>query len=97
MEKERQIRLSIRPAARLRKAWADVTNRYLEQYGHDERIDRGLTEQPTIHECVVARELEKLKTEKEMLLRSLNCADDASISAVKKEIATMESALQKAV
>ncbi len=40
-------------------------------------------------------ELEELKTEKEMLLRSLNCADDASVSAVKKEIATMESALQK--
>ena len=42
-----------------RKAWADVTNRYLERYGHDERIDhrshadRGLTDQPTIHEGVV--------------------------------------------
>ena len=216
-----------------RKAWADVTNRYLERYGHDERIDhrshadRGLTEQPTIHEGVVARALEKkgaisdrceinrqikadnallrelkatvkklmqavmntvpaiaeameklrssmlifsyqlrhigvgkynmgkrvkavkpeleryadlvqqtkdkskerktllaekketpfyqipklhdltrriaelteeieeLKTEKEMLLRSLDCADDAGISAVKKEIATLEGALQK--
>lgn len=48
-----------------RKAWADVTNRYLEQYGHDVRIDhrshaeRGLDEQPTIHEGVVARALEK--------------------------------------
>ena len=48
-----------------RKAWADVTNRYLAQYGHDARIDhrshaeRGLTEQPTIHEGVVARALEK--------------------------------------
>ena len=48
-----------------RKAWADVTNRYLTKYGHDERIghrshaDRGLTEQPTIHEGVVARALEK--------------------------------------
>ena len=48
-----------------RKAWADVTNRYLEQYGHDARIDhrshaeRGLTEQPTIHEGVVARAMEK--------------------------------------
>ena len=47
-----------------RKAWADVTNRYLERYGHDARIDhrshaeRGLTEQPTIHEGVVARALE---------------------------------------
>ena len=216
-----------------RAAWADVANRYLERYGHDERIDhrshadRGLTEQPTIHEGVVARALEKkgiisdrceinrqikadnallrelkatvkklmqtvkntvpaiaeamekirssmlifsyqlrhigvgkhnmgrrvkavkpeleryaglvqqikekskerkallaetketpfyqipklhdltrriteltealeeLKTEKEMLLRSLDCSDDASISAVKKEIATMEGALHK--
>ena len=40
-------------------------------------------------------ELEELKTEKAMLLRSLDCADDAGISAVKKEIATMEGAMQK--
>ena len=39
--------------------------------------------------------MEELKTEKEMVLRSLNCADDAGISAVKKEIATLEGALQK--
>jgi hypothetical protein len=39
--------------------------------------------------------LEELKTEKEMLLRSLDCADDAGISDVKKEIATLEGALQK--
>ena len=48
-----------------RKAWADVANRYLERYGHDARIDhrshaeRGLTEQPTIHEGVAARAMEK--------------------------------------
>ena len=48
-----------------RAAWADVTNRYLEQYGHDARIDhrshaeRGLLEQPTVHEGVVARAMEK--------------------------------------
>ncbi len=48
-----------------RKAWADVTNRHLERYGHDTRIDhrsnadRGIEEQPTIHEGVVARALEK--------------------------------------
>ena len=47
-----------------RKAWADVTNRYLERYGHDERIDHrshaecGLDEQPTIHEGVIARTME---------------------------------------
>lgn len=48
-----------------RAAWADVTNHHLETAGHEERIDhrshadRGLTEQPTIHEGVVARALEK--------------------------------------
>ncbi len=48
-----------------RMAWADVTNRYLEQYGHDVRIDhrshaeRGLDERPTIHEGVTARALEQ--------------------------------------
>ena len=39
--------------------------------------------------------MEELKTEKEMLLHSLDCSDDVGISAVKKEIATMEGALQK--
>lgn len=48
-----------------RKAWADVTNLHLERAGHEERIDhrshaeRGLLEQPTIHEGVVARAMEK--------------------------------------
>lgn len=48
-----------------RAAWADVTNLHLERAGHKERIDhrshaeRGLDEQPTIHEGVVARALEK--------------------------------------
>lgn len=48
-----------------RAAWADVTNRHLGRAGHKERIDhrshaeRGLDEQPTIHEGVVARALEK--------------------------------------
>ncbi len=48
-----------------RKAWADTTNAHLERAGADARIDhrshaeRGLDEQPTIHEGVVARSLEK--------------------------------------
>ena len=47
-----------------RKAWADVTNKYLERYGHEDRIDhrsfaeRGIEEQPTIHEGVSARAME---------------------------------------
>ena len=43
----------------------------------------------------LTEEIEELKTEKEMLLRSLDCADDAGISDVKKEIATLEGALRK--
>ncbi len=48
-----------------RKAWANVTNLHLERAGQEERIDqrshaeRGLDEQPTIHEGVIARALEK--------------------------------------
>ncbi len=48
-----------------RKAWADTTNAHLERVGADAKIDhrshaeRGLDEQPTIHEGVVARALEK--------------------------------------
>ena len=43
----------------------------------------------------LTEELEELKTEKEMLLRSLDCADDTGISSIKKDIAAMESALKK--
>ena len=55
---------------------------------------------PKLHDLThriteLTEELEELKNEKEMLLRSLDCADDAGISAVKKEIATLEGALQK--
>ena len=48
-----------------REAWADTSNRYLEKVGREERIDhrshakRGLDEQPTIHEGVAARALER--------------------------------------
>ena len=48
-----------------RAAWADVTNHFLEQAGVQERVDhrshaeRGLDEQPTIHEGVAARALEQ--------------------------------------
>ena len=48
-----------------RAAWADMTNCFLEQAKSQERVDhrshaeRGLDEQPTIHEGVVARALEQ--------------------------------------
>ena len=43
----------------------------------------------------LTEEIEELKTEKNFLLRSLNCADDADISDVKKEIATLDIAFKK--
>ena len=48
-----------------REAWANAVNRSLERYGFYERVDhrshaaRGLDEQPTVHEGVTARALEK--------------------------------------
>ena len=48
-----------------RSAWADVTNRHLERVGAEVRIDhrshaeRGIPEQPTIHEGVTARAMEQ--------------------------------------
>lgn len=48
-----------------RSAWADVTNRYLERVGAEARIDhrshaeRGILEQPTIHEGVTASAMEQ--------------------------------------
>lgn len=48
-----------------RSAWADTVNRVLERSGIDERIDhrshaeRGLDEQPTVHEGVEARAMER--------------------------------------
>ena len=48
-----------------RSAWADVTNRNLERVGAEARIDhrshadRGILEQPTIHEGVTARAMEQ--------------------------------------
>ena len=48
-----------------RATWADITNQFLERTGSQERVDhrshaeRGLDEQPTIHEGVAARAMEK--------------------------------------
>lgn len=48
-----------------RKAWADISNKYLsladveETVDHRSHADRGLDEQPTVHEGVTARILEK--------------------------------------
>lgn len=45
--------------------------------------------------CRIAVLTEELKTEKELLLHTLDCADNAGISVVKKDISTVESELKK--
>ena len=45
--------------------------------------------------ATLAEDIEELRAEKAMLLRSLDCADDVAIGDVKKDIAAMESALKK--
>ncbi|MCI5864805.1 MAG: MobA/MobL family protein [Cloacibacillus porcorum] len=96
-----------------RKAWADVTNRYLEQYGHDARIDhrshaeRGLDEQPTVHEGVIARALEQkgivsdwcelnrqIKADN-ALLRELKAAVKKLMQAVKNTLPAIAEAMER--
>ena len=87
-----------------RAAWADVTNRYLEQYGHDARIDhrshaeRGLTEQPTIHEGVVARALEKkgIVSDRCELNRQIK-ADNALLRELKDTVKKLLKAVKNSV
>lgn len=96
-----------------RKAWADAANRYLERYGHEERIDhrsheeRGLDEQPTTHEGVVARALERqgiisdrceinrqIKADN-ALLRELKVAVRKLAQAVKNTIPALAEAMER--
>ena len=96
-----------------RKAWADAANRYLERYGHEERIDhrshaeRGLDEQPTIHEGVAARALERqgvisdrceinrqIKADN-ALLRELKAAVRKLTQAVKNTIPALAEAMER--
>ena len=95
-----------------RKAWADTTNAHLERAGADARMDhrshaeRGLDEQPTIHEGVVARALEKkgiisdrceinrqIKADN-ALLRELKATVKKLMQAVKNTLPTMAEKLE---
>ena len=87
-----------------RKEWADVTNRYLERYGHDERIDhrsnaaRGLDEQPTIHEGVTARALERkgIIADRCEINRQIK-ADNALLRELKAEIKKLAALVARTV
>ena len=45
--------------------------------------------------ATLSEDIEELRSEKAMLLHSLDCADDAAMGDVKKDIAAMEAALKK--
>ena len=87
-----------------RAAWADVTNHHLETAGHEERIDhrshadRGLTEQPTIHEGVVARALEKkgIVSDRCELNRQIK-ADNALLRELKAQMKKLVQAVKNSL
>ena len=87
-----------------RKAWADVSNRYLERYGHDERIDhrsnaaRGRDEIPTIHEGVTARALERkgVIADRCEINRQIK-ADNALLRELKAEIKKLATLVARTV
>ena len=76
-----------------RAAWADVSNRYLERAGREERIDhrsnaaRGLDEIPTIHEGAAAQALERkgIISDRCEINRQIK-ADNALLRELKAEI-----------
>lgn len=95
-----------------RSAWADVTNRYLERVGAEARIDhrshadRGIQEQPTIHEGVTARAMEQqgfiadrcelnrqIKADNK-LLRELRSAFEKIAKAVKNTVPALAEAME---
>ena len=87
-----------------RKAWADVTNLHLERAGQEERIDhrshaeRGLEEQPTIHEGVIARALEKkgIVSDRCELNRQIK-ADNALLRELKAQMKKMAQVIKSSL
>lgn len=95
-----------------RKAWADTVNRSLGRSGMEERIDhrshaaRGLDEQPTVHEGVIAQALERkgvisdrcelnrqIKADN-ALLRELKAQMGKLLQAVKNTIPALAEAME---
>ena len=78
-----------------RAAWADVSSRYLERAGREERIDhrsnaaRGLDEIPTIHEGVAAQALERKR------IISDRCEIDRQIKAENALLRELKEAVKK--
>ena len=87
-----------------RLAWADVTNRYLESAGREERIDhrsnaaRGLDEIPTIHEGVTVQALERkgIVSDRCEMNRQIR-ADNALLRELKAEIKKLAALVARTV
>ena len=87
-----------------RAAWADAVNLCLERKGLDERIDhrsyaeRGLDEQPTIHEGVTARALEKkgVTSDRCEINRQIK-ADNALLRELKAQVRKLMQAVRATV
>lgn len=87
-----------------RAAWADTVNRSLERSGIEERIDhrshavRGLDEQPTVHEGVIAQALERKEiiSDRCELNRQIK-ADNALLRELKVQIKKLLQAVKNTI
>jgi hypothetical protein len=87
-----------------REAWADAVNHALERQGREERIDhrshaaRVLDEQPTVHEGVIARALERqgIVSDRCELNRQIK-ADNALLRELKAQVKKLTQAIQNTV
>ncbi len=87
-----------------RVAWADTVNRSLERSGKEERIDhrshaaRGLDEQPTVHEGVIAQALERkgIISDRCELNRQIK-ADNALLRELKAQVKKLLQAVKNTI
>ena len=87
-----------------REAWPDTVNRSLERSGMEERIDhrshaaRGLDEQPTIHEGVIAQALERkgIISDRCALNRQIK-ADNALLRELKAQVKKLVQAVKNTI
>ena len=83
-----------------RAAWADTVNQSLERHGIEEHIDhrsfkeRGITEQPTIHEGYIARDLEKrgIRSDRCEINRQIR-ADNKLLREIRKQVEKLAKAV----
>lgn len=102
------IMLTVRPLDEQlvlwREAWTDTVNRSLERSGMEERIDhrshaaRGLDEQPTVHEGVIAQALERkgIVSDRCELNRQIK-ADNALLRELKAQVNKLLQAIKNTI